>query len=84
MASTWETSSFVGGGAAAAAPGLGVASTKRSISSTWMWFSPPVRMKSSCTSATTLRALFARVGDIQTPEPKLQKPSASGGETGTK
>ena len=41
-------------------------------------------MKSSCTSAITSFALRAAVGDIHTPGPKLQKPFASGGDTGTR
>ena len=38
----------------------------------WMWFSPPVRMKSSWTSAMTSLALRASVAESHTPGPKLQ------------
>ena len=49
-----------------------------------MWFSPPVRMKSSCTSAMTRAAFRANVADSHTPGPKLHQPWRSGGETGTR
>ena len=73
ITSTAATSSSLS--AAAGVPPLGAsASTTTSSRSMWTWFSPPVRMKSSWTSAMTSSALRDSVPESHTPGPKLHQP----------